>query len=161
MATLGRPPHEPTPELRAQVETYAGYGTPQVDIAAALGIGKNTLKKHYRVELKLGSIKANALVSQSLFAQTQDKAAPGRVAATIFWMKVRCGWKTTDRHEFTGKDGAPLTQQLDFSRLTDEEFAIFRPLYDKCVVAVAGEPSDTDLHPGEDPGLEDGGEEAV
>lgn len=160
---MATPRHEPTDELREQVQTYAGYGTPHADIALALGMGKTTLEKYYKQELKLGSIKANALVAQSLFAMTQAKNDPGRIAATIFWMKVRCGWKTTNKVELTGKDGAPLAQQLDFSRLTDEEFAIFRPLYDKCVIAIAGADAvaDPDLSAGDEAGLEGGGEEAV
>lgn len=160
---MATPAHEPTEDLRQQVETHAGYGTPHADIALSIGIGKTTLEKYYKRELKLGSIKANALVSQSLFAQTQDKTAPGRVAATIFWLKARCGWKTTNKVELTGKDGVPLAQQLDFSRLTDEEFAIFRPLYDKCVVPVAPTAAgvDPELSTGDEAGLEGGGEEAV
>jgi hypothetical protein len=31
------------------------------------------------------------------------------VAAAIFWLKTRAGWRETDRREITGAGGEPLT----------------------------------------------------
>jgi hypothetical protein len=44
-------------------------------------------------------------VAQSLF----NMATQGNnVAAAIFWMKARAGWREKHDLELTGKDGAPL-----------------------------------------------------
>ena len=49
-----------------------------------------TLRKHFRRELDRGTIEANAKVAQTLFTMaTVDK----NVAAAIFWMKARGGWR--------------------------------------------------------------------
>ncbi len=53
-------------------------------------IDAKTLRKHFRAELDRGTVEANAKVAQSLFQMaTQGK----NVAAAIFWMKARAGWR--------------------------------------------------------------------
>jgi hypothetical protein len=85
---------EPTPDQRRTVKTMAGFGIPQEDIAKFLGIDDKTLRKHFREELDRGVTEANAKVAQSLFQMaTQGK----NVAAAIFWMKARGGWR--EKHE--------------------------------------------------------------
>ncbi len=82
--------YEPTPEQRRTVKTMAGFGIPHTDIAPFLGIDTKTLRKHFREELDRGMTEANAKVAQSLFQMaTQGK----NVAAAIFWMKARGGWR--------------------------------------------------------------------
>jgi len=82
--------YDPTPEQRRTVKTMAGFGVPQEDIATFLGVDAKTLRKHFRDELDRGTVEANAKVAQSLFQMaTQGK----NVAAAIFWMKARAGWR--------------------------------------------------------------------
>lgn len=82
--------YEPTPDQRRTVKTMAGFGIPHTDIAPFLGIDTKTLRKHFREELDRGMTEANAKVAQSLFQMaTQGK----NVAAAIFWMKARAGWR--------------------------------------------------------------------
>jgi hypothetical protein len=82
--------YEPTADQRRTVKTMAGFGIPQEDIAGFLGIDDKTLRKHFREELDRGITEANAKVAQSLFQMaTQGK----NVAAAIFWMKARAGWR--------------------------------------------------------------------
>jgi hypothetical protein len=81
---------EPTPDQRRTVKTMAGFGIPHTDIAPFIGIDTKTLRKHFREELDRGMTEANAKVAQSLFQMaTQGK----NVAAAIFWMKARAGWR--------------------------------------------------------------------
>jgi hypothetical protein len=81
---------EPTPDQRRTVKTMAGFGIPHTDIAPFIGIDTKTLRKHFREELDRGMTEANAKVAQSLFHMaTQGK----NVAAAIFWMKARGGWR--------------------------------------------------------------------
>lgn len=87
----GRPPHEPTREQRAMVETFAAFGIPQEDIARVIGITAPTLHKHYREELDLGLVKANAKVAQNLFTIATKQTREGLDAAK-FWLRVRAGW---------------------------------------------------------------------
>lgn len=91
----GRKPHKPTPEQRKLVEELTAVGTKQVDTARIIGIGTTTLTTYYRDELDMGAAKANAAVAKSLF-----KMATGpkpNVAAAIFWLKVRAGWREDDK----------------------------------------------------------------
>lgn len=82
--------YEPTPEQRRTVRTMAGFGIPQPEVAGFLGIDMKTLRKHFREELDRGVVEANAKVAQSLFQMaTQGK----NVAAAIFWLKIRAGWR--------------------------------------------------------------------
>jgi hypothetical protein len=82
--------YDPTAEQRRTVKTMSGFGVPHADIAAFLDIDPKTLRKHFRVELDGGMTEANAKVAQSLFQMaTQGK----NVAAAIFWMKARAGWR--------------------------------------------------------------------
>jgi hypothetical protein len=82
--------HSPTEEERRTVKALSGYGVPQEDIAIHMDMDAKTLRKHYRRELDRGTIEANAKVAQTLFTMaTVDK----NVAAAIFWMKARGGWR--------------------------------------------------------------------
>ena len=82
--------HSPSDEERRTVKALSGYGVPQEDIAIHMDMDAKTLRKHYRRELDRGTIEANAKVAQTLFTMaTVDK----NVAAAIFWMKARGGWR--------------------------------------------------------------------
>lgn len=51
----GRPAHAPTTASRRQVSLAAGGGMRHEDIALAIGITRDTLTKHYQVELSAGA----------------------------------------------------------------------------------------------------------
>ena len=87
----GRPRYEPTDKERAQCKALAGMGVPHTDIAIVLQISTPTLRRHFRTELDVGAIEANAKVAQSLFKQATDSQKPS-VVACIFWLKTRAGW---------------------------------------------------------------------
>ena len=76
---------------------------------------------NFATAIKKGKAKANAFVGGKLMALIRE----GNPAATIFYMKSRCGWKETDRKEITGQDGEPVkvdkVNQLDLSKLTLEQ----------------------------------------
>ncbi|MBS0640903.1 MAG: hypothetical protein JSS43_13580 [Proteobacteria bacterium] len=81
---------EPTDADRRLVRAMSGFGIPQGDIAAHLGIDPKSLRKHFRQDLDRGMTEANVKVAQSLF----QMATEGKnVAAAIFWMKSRAGWR--------------------------------------------------------------------
>ncbi len=101
----------PTDEQRRTVRAMAGFGVPHEDIATLLEIDAKTLRKHFRRELDRGSIEATAKVAQTLFAM----ATSGQnVAAAIFWMKARAGWR--EKHEI-------VVSTRPARELSDEELA--------------------------------------
>ncbi len=86
----GRPPYTPTDEQRRTVRALAGFGVPHDDIALVVTCSPPTLRKWFRHELDVATIEANARVAQILF---QQATTPGNIAATIFWLKARAGWR--------------------------------------------------------------------
>ena len=90
---MPRPKLNPTEEQRRKVKILAACGTPHEKIAEAIGIrSPKTLRKHYRDELDLGALEANAKVASTLYQMATSGECP---AATMFWLKCRAGW--TDR----------------------------------------------------------------
>ena len=95
MTRRTKPPHEPTRSQREMVQLYAAVGTRHDDIARVLGIDPKTLRKHYRNELDLAAVRANATIGGALF----NKAKGGDTASMIFWMKTRGGPGWRERQE--------------------------------------------------------------
>src|SRR4029078_5898989 len=86
----------------------AAIGTDQKDTARVLKIAPKTLRKHFRDELDLGMVQANAKVGGALFTAATTPGT-GQVTAAIFWAKTRMGWKEpAQAHEHTGPDGKPI-----------------------------------------------------
>ena len=83
--------HEPTEKDRLAVETMAGHGIPEIEIARVIGVAVSTLRKWYLDELETSHIKANSRVAQSLFDKAMGNGS-GAVTACIFWLKVRARW---------------------------------------------------------------------
>jgi hypothetical protein len=87
---MARPKITVTDAKRRQVKSMTALGIRQEDIAKLLEMTPKTLRKHFRRELDLGAIEANAKVLESLF----EMATSGKnTAATIFWVKTRCGMR--------------------------------------------------------------------
>lgn len=101
-------PFIPTDEQRRLVKAMASFGVPHDDIATVVRCSPPTLRKRFRVELDVATIEANARVAQCLY---QQATTPGNIAATIFWLKARAGWREKQQVEVTGKDGGPLAPQ--------------------------------------------------
>lgn len=112
---MANPPHSPSEETRAEVRALSGFGITQDDIARYLDIDPKTLRKHYRDELDTGTTHANAEVARSLHKQATEG---GNVAAAIFWMKARAGWREKQEVELSGPGGGPIAT-LDASKLSD------------------------------------------
>jgi hypothetical protein len=106
---MARPSHEPDAYQRRQVETLAGYGVPETEIANLIGIDPKTLRRHYREELGQGHTKANAKVAENLFRKATGDGRES-VTAAIFWLKTRARWKEVSVHEHAGVPGQPGEQ---------------------------------------------------
>jgi hypothetical protein len=101
------PTEDHDPLLARQVEAMAGYGVPKESIALVIGVDRAILDRTYPDELRTGAAKANARVAESLFRKATGDG-PQSVAAAIFWLKTRAGWKETTVHEHGGAEGMPL-----------------------------------------------------
>jgi hypothetical protein len=127
----GRKPFTPTDDQRRMVKAMAGYGVPHDDISRVVRCSPPTLRKWFRDELDTATIEANARVAQTLY---QQATTPGNIAATIFWLKARAGWREKQQVEVTGQDGAALPQQqvVVIRRFSNpEEFAATRQIEGK------------------------------
>lgn len=69
----GRPEHAPTAALRRKVSIAAGGGMTHEDIATALGISRETLRKHYRQELSIEAQKRRMEVLEAVFTTAKKK----------------------------------------------------------------------------------------
>jgi hypothetical protein len=105
---VGRKQHQPNKTTRDTVSLHAAVGTPQLLIAKVLGITQPTLRRHYRNELDLALVLANATIGGELF----NKAKDGNTLAAIFWMKTRAGWSENKEQ---AADGAPEPLKVVFN----------------------------------------------
>lgn len=113
---MPQPPHEPSDSNRSKARLLSGFGIPQEQIAAELGISLPTLHKYYRDDLDAGMRQANARVVANLFKKATGDT-PQAVTAAIYWTKTRMGWRDVSQVELTGKDGGPIqAEQVDSAR---------------------------------------------
>ncbi len=85
---MARPAFVVTEKLRRQVKGMVAMGLKQEEISTLLDMTPKTLRKHFRNELDRGAVEANAEVMRSLFKMATSGT---NTAATIFWVKTRCG----------------------------------------------------------------------
>jgi len=111
---------EPTEEHRRLVRAFSGFGVPQDDIARHIGVEPKTLRKHFRDELDRGATEATVKVAQSLF----QMATTGKnVAAAIFWMKARAGWREKVDMAHSGAASGPIYVVTGVPRPTKDAIA--------------------------------------
>lgn len=106
--------HVPTDDMRSKVEGLTAVGIRRVDLADVLGVSTNTLERHYARELRVGLVKANAKVAETLF----NKAINGDTTSIIFWLKTRARWSTVEHLHVEGSVSqeevqAPLMRSLN------------------------------------------------
>jgi hypothetical protein len=84
---------KPTEEQRRTIRKLAGFGVPQRQICAIVGVSSpKLLRKHFRQELSLGPVEATANVMRTAFRLAISGRNP---AMTIFWLKTRARWSET------------------------------------------------------------------
>ncbi len=115
---MARQTFKPTDDMRGKVRHLSGVGVPHDDIAKIVGCSPKTLRKHFRLELDLGSAEANAMMGGYLYQNGKN----GNVAAQIFWMKSRAGWKESAPGEPSADDRASASD-TDTDKLILERMA--------------------------------------
>lgn len=97
----------PSAELANQIGLLVAIGTTHEQIARILKIGLDTMHKHYKDDLDLGSAKAGAVVGGKIF----EAAKKGEQWACTLWAARRMGWKETN-----------ITEQfIKYENLTDDD----------------------------------------
>ena len=103
---MARPSIELTEKERSQVQTLAGYGLSQEQIARMLGIHSATLKKLCKRELELGKDIAYTQAVQGLF----NNIKKGKEASIFFYLKTQHGWREKADIQDTA---APVPQKIE------------------------------------------------
>jgi hypothetical protein len=103
---MSRPKFSPTEEHRRLVKTLSAYGIPQEQIRRRIGIrSAKTLRRHFRKELDEGISDANFNVSRTLYKMATSGT---HIAATLFWLKCRGGWKERSTEDLTSSAPPPF-----------------------------------------------------
>ena len=114
----GRPVWKPNDEQRMLITALAGRATQEV-IAKMVGTTVDTLAKHCRAELDLGTEVAYANIESVLYRE----AIAGNMTALIWYEKSRRRFREVTTHEHSGPGGAPI-EHRDMSGYTDDQLAI-------------------------------------
>lgn len=103
-APKGRPPYEPTDELRAKVKAAVGFGMKVEQIAILIGVSYSTLLKYYGEEIALGRVNMEFQLTGKMYAM----AMAGHFGALQYLDKTRNGHVERVKLEHSGPDGAPI-----------------------------------------------------
>lgn len=122
MGKRGPKPWEPTDEEVARIRLYAGLGSTQEQIATMIGKCVDTLIKNDRAREALAAGKAETLAKVA--GSLVRKALNGDTASAIFYLKTQGGWKETNVHQHTGKDGGAI----QFEQVTADADAFTRSI---------------------------------
>lgn len=115
MGERGRPKIKLTDTQLEQIEKMAGYGLNMTQIAALLGMSKDTIERRANEDpaisaaIEKGRAEAIHKVAESAYKQAVSGACP---AMTMFYLKCRAKWKETQVMEHTGADGEALGPQV-------------------------------------------------
>ena len=106
-----------------KVEEYAQVCDNEVEIATALGISYATFRRRkseseqFEQAIKRGKAKANIFVGGKLM----EAIKRGNIAAIIFYMKSRCGWRDVKQVELSGVNGDAVKFESDMKQLSTEQ----------------------------------------
>ncbi|MBR0670563.1 hypothetical protein [Neoroseomonas soli] len=104
-----------TEEQCRVARAMAGLGVSRRHIAMHLRIEAAALIAQLGEELELAEVEANSKVAKALFRMATQG---NNVAAAIFWMKARGGWRERPDPDASGGDGARAIQ-VEIVRLSD------------------------------------------
>lgn len=108
----GRPEHEVTTRSRAQVQVMHANGIPHRIIAKVIGCAPNTLRKHYREDLRDASLQVEASMGAVIVAAARG----GAWGAAKYWLMTNSKdprWRTPEAHTISGApDGDPIAMSM-------------------------------------------------
>lgn len=110
--------YKPTQADREFVDRAVMAGSQIKDIAAALNIHDDTLRKHYRYEIAT----ARERLKGDAVRVLMDSLTDGSLDAAKYVLSRVAGWSERQAVELTGKDGGPI-QAIDLTKLSDAALA--------------------------------------
>ena len=125
MAKRGRE-YRPTDADRSFVERAVMAGSRIEDIASALNIHDDTLRKHYRYEIMTSRERLKGEAVRVLMNSLTD----GSLDAAKFVLARQAGWSEKVTNEIAGPNGGPveIKTTFDLSKMTDEQLAAYHTL---------------------------------
>lgn len=91
-------------DQRRTARAMAGLGVARRQIAKYLRMDEAELAARLGDELEQAEVEANSKVAKALFAMATQK---NNVAAAIFWMKARGGWRERPDGDGAAREGRP------------------------------------------------------
>ena len=120
--TGGRPAHVPDQNSRIMVQTLAAHGTPHRIIAAVLGVARDTLRRHYRVELSEGF----ELIKGKIQATVAVRALEGDLNAAKFWLLRWCPeWRVVKEDATAQSEADTAVRQQSLAEAENAEVVHF------------------------------------
>lgn len=131
---VGRPQHLATVANQRLVADLARYGVPQNAIAQKLGITDDTLRKHYKEQLKTAKIDDHVEIA----AKAVEMAKAGNETMIKYYLDNLGGdeWrKKPAQLEVTGANGGPIAvQRFDYDAIPVEQTRYLEQVLDAVVV---------------------------
>lgn len=106
----GRPAFRPTPKLRYSVSIRAAAGITHEDIAGALGIDSETLRKYFSHELSLGAKERRQEIIECMFRTAKKGSVPAQKAYIVLCDKGADGLVTP--HPALKKEREPKPEKI-------------------------------------------------
>jgi hypothetical protein len=149
---IGMPPFVKTPEQAARARQLAKAFPPAGErhIARLMGIGYQTLRRHFADDLELGRAEMLAAVGAQMVNRAIDANATdsegkpivkGDLDAQKFILARLGGWSTKVEH--SGAGGGPI-RTFDLSNLSDDQKDALLPIIDQ-LLAATGEVVDAEF----------------
>lgn len=133
--SVGRPAYSPSEQTRMQIGLMAAAGIPRNSIYSMLGIDKKTFTKHHEEDYQMGLDKMVSSVAARIYRKAISNDSDA-LAAGMFLLKMRAGWREAKHVEVSGPNGTPLIQPqvIPTRHLSPEAQAA---LYNALQIAVA------------------------
>lgn len=117
----GRPRWEPSDEQRKMAHAMASIGLTHRELAIVFKKDRDTIERHFKVELSEALVVANVRVATNLFAMTKNN-----VRAAEFWLTNRDPSRWQNRQYLEGKFKHEITERPDLSGLSAEQLDVLR-----------------------------------
>lgn len=124
---IGMPQHQRSDEIARKVRENARTLIPVRYVAAAAGVALRTMYRHYREELDQGRAETLTVIAAQEVKQAMSGPSmeiKGDPDSRRFVISRMLGMLNQERPPEIGPEG-PSDEEIDLSRLTAEEFAIY------------------------------------
>jgi hypothetical protein len=119
----GRPQHQPTEQTRLLVAMMVAHGDTKEIIALTMRISLETLRKHYKAELKFGF----GLMKARMQGGVVQKALEGDLRAMLEWLRRFCPEWRVSKEDIIAQTDADAAQRIAATAEDDEVVHFYLP----------------------------------